>query len=60
VQTNYDDYRELEGSKMKHAFRVTEKTSSYTIIEHVEEVRLNVPVDQSLFMAPSFKVRIQH
>jgi hypothetical protein len=44
---------------MKYPYRITQKTSGYAIVQHVQEVRLNVPVDQQLFKAPSFKVQIR-
>jgi hypothetical protein len=59
VQCYLDDYRELENSGIKYPFRITERVAHSTIIEHVKEVHLNVPVDQALFRLPSFKVKVQ-
>jgi zinc protease len=59
MQVYYDDYREPEGFKMKCPFHIKQKAPNYTIIQHVDTIQFNVPVDDAVLKAPSFKATIR-
>jgi hypothetical protein len=58
-QCYLDDYREIDSSGIKYPFKIRVRVANSTVIERVKEVRLNVPVDQTLFSPPSSKLKIQ-
>jgi hypothetical protein len=59
MQVYYDDYREPQGFKIKCPFRITQQASSYTIIQRVDSIQLNVPVDEAVLKAPSFQATVR-
>jgi photosynthetic reaction center cytochrome c subunit len=53
TQIDYEDYREVDGVKLP--FRVKSSTPDRTITIQFDEVKLNVPVDDSKFAKPTGK-----
>jgi hypothetical protein len=48
-RTSYGDYREVDGVKLP--FKVTDETSyGFGVVVHLNEIKHNVPIDQSKFM----------
>jgi hypothetical protein len=51
TQIDYADYRETDGVKIPYQWTLTRPNGSFTI--KVDQVQLNVPIDEKLFVMPS-------
>lgn len=54
-QTDYEDYREVDGVKVAHTIRVTYLDNLYSYTRKFTEIKHNAPVDESQFKAPASK-----
>lgn len=59
MQVYYDDYRELENFKIKCPSRIKETSLGYTIVQWVDSIQINVPIDPAVLKAPSFRATIR-
>ena len=55
TEIDYKDYREIDGVKTPFLWTISRATSKSTI--HIEEIKLNVPIDDAEFQMPASKTR---
>lgn len=51
AENYFDDYREVEGVKLP--FTLRQSTSAFSIVTKIQEVKHNVPVEDSIFSKPA-------